>query len=432
MSIPAAFRDRACGSMGRMTADLRARAAARDRLLESRLETLVPMLMDRAGLDAWVLAAREYNEDPVLATMLPETWLDTARRRTVLLFLRSADGVRRTAVARYAVGDAFPSGWDPEQQPDQWRRLAELLAEADPARIGVNTSSVFPLADGLSVSEREALLAALHPALAERVVTAEAAAIGWLETRLPEERTRLAAACRASHGYLRRALSGEVIVPGTTTTTDVEWWLRDAVHGYGFRSWFHPTCTVQRRGGEARESFAGKAGETVIVPGDLVHVDFGIVDDGYCTDQQQHAYVRLPGEAAAPEGLVTGLARANRLQDLLLREIARGGTGNDVLRRTLGAARAEAIDGLVYTHPIGLHGHAAGPTIGLWDNQVAVEGQGDYPVWPDTAYSIELQARVAVPEWDGQVVQVMLEEDAFFDGDACRFLDGRQTELWLV
>jgi len=415
-----------------MTADLRARAAAHDRLLASRLDTLVPMLMDRAGLDAWVLAAREYDEDPVLATMLPATWLATARRRTILLFLRSDEGVRRMAVARYAVGDAFSSAWEPEAQPDQWRRLAELLEEADPARIGLDTSAVFPLADGLSASEREALLAALPPALAARVVGAEAAAIGWLETRLPEERTLMAEACRASHGYLRRALSAEVIAPGTTTTAEVEWWLRDAVHADGFGSWFQPTCSVQRRGGEARVSFAGKPRETVIEPGDLVHIDFGIVADGYCTDQQQHAYIRRPGETAAPVGLAAGLARSNRLQDLLMGQIAEGGTGNEVLRRTLEAATAEGIDGLVYTHPIGLHGHAAGPTIGLWDNQVAVEGQGDYPVWPSTAYSIELQARVAVPEWDGQVVQVMLEEDAFFDGTACTFLDGRQGELWLV
>lgn len=432
VSIPQALRIAACGSMDRMTADLRARATARDRLLLARLETLVPMLMDRAGLDAWVLVAREYNEDPVLATMLPAVWLDTARRRTILLFLRTAGGIRRMAVARYAVGEAFPSAWDPEQQPDQWRRLAELLEEADPATIGLDTSPVFALADGLSASEREALVAALPSTLAPRIVGAEAAAIGWLETRLPEERALMAEACRASHGYLRRALSAEVITPGTTTTAEVEWWLRDTVHDAGFGSWFQPTCSVQRRGGEARASFAGKPDETVIEHGDLVHIDFGIVSDGWCTDQQQHAYVLRPGETAAPAGLVRAIGHANHLQDLLMGEITAGSTGNQVLRRTLEAARAEGIDALVYTHPIGLHGHAAGPTIGLWDNQVAVEGQGDYPVWPSTAYSIELQARVAIPEWDGQVVQLMLEEDAFYDGSACAFLDGRQTELWLV
>jgi hypothetical protein len=415
-----------------MTLDLRARADARDRLLASRLDSLIPMLMDRAGLDAWVLAAREYNEDPVLQTMLPATWLDTARRRTILLFVRSPGGVQRMAVARYDVGDAFPLAWDPETQPDQWARVADLLAEADPARIGVNASEVFPLADGLSASERAALIDRLPPPLASRIVSAEVAAIGWLETRLTEERQLLADACRASHAYLRRALSAEVITPGTTTIVDVEWWCREAIHRDGYGTWFHPTCSVQRPGSSSRDSFVHKQGAVVIETGDLVHLDFGIVAGGYCTDQQQHAYVLAPGETRAPGGLVTGLARANRLQDLLMAQYAAGRTGNEILRGALEAAAAEDLDGLVYTHPIGLHGHAAGPTIGLWDNQVAVEGQGDYPVWPSTAYSIELQARVAVEEWDGQVVQFMLEEDAWFDGDGCSFLDGRQTELWLI
>ncbi len=359
-----------------MTLDLRARADARDRLLASRLDGLIPMLMDRAGLDAWVLAAREYNEDPVLQTMLPATWLDTARRRTILLFLRTPDGVRRMAVARYDVGEAFPLGWDPETQPDQWARVADLLAEADPARIGVNASEVFPLADGLSASERAALIDRLPPPLASRIVSAEVAAIGWLETRLTEERQLLADACRASHAYLRRALSAEVITPGTTTIVDVEWWCREAIHRDGYGTWFHPTCSVQRPGSSSRDSFVHKQGAVVIETGDLVHLDFGIVAGGYCTDQQQHAYVLAPGETRAPGGLVTGLARANRLQDLLMAQFAAGRTGNEILRGALEAAAAEDLDGLVYTHPIGVHGHAAGPTIGLWDNQVAVEGAG--------------------------------------------------------
>jgi Xaa-Pro aminopeptidase len=416
------------------TPDLRAVAARQDALLAARLNTLVPQLMARAGLDAWVLVSGEYAEDPVLATMLPATWLGTARRRTILLFLRNTDGsVRRHAIARYAVGDAFPATWDPANEPDQFRRLSALLAEANPKRIGLDISPTFPLADGLTAGSRDAVLAALPQELVGRVVSAESAAIGWLETRLPEERVAMADACRESHGYLRRALSAEVIVPGRTTTADVEWWLRDTVASSARGSWFHPTVSVQRRGGlGARNSFAEPPTEVVIMAGDLVHIDFGIVAGGYCTDQQQHAYVLRPGETAAPVALQTAIARANRLQDLLMAQFAVGRTGNEILRHTLETARAEDIDGLVYTHAIGLHGHAAGPTIGLWDAQEGVAGPGDYPVHASTAYSIELQARSAVPEWDGQIVQAMLEEDAWFDGDVCTFLDGRQTELWLI
>jgi Xaa-Pro aminopeptidase len=418
--------------MRSMPPDLRSRADAHDRLLVARLDALMPGVMDRAGLDAWVVAGREQAEDPVLRTMLPATWLGTARRRTILLFLRAGGAVRRMAIARYAVGDAFPAAWDPEAQPDQWQRVADLLAEADPARIGIDVSPTFALADGFAASERDALLGRLPPALAARVVGAEVAALGWLETRLPEERPLLEESCRISHDYLRRALSGEVIEPGRTTTADVEWWLRDAVAGDGHGSWFHPTCSVQRPGGSVRDSFAAAPGATVIEPGDLVHVDFGIVRDAWCTDQQQHAYVLRPAERRAPAGILRGMAAANRLQDLLLAALAAGGTGNEVLRRTRDAAAAEGIDSLVYTHPIGLHGHGAGATIGLWDHQDGVPGEGDYPVRSSTAWSIELQARLTVPEWRNQVVQFMLEEDAWLDAAGASFLDGRQEEPWLI
>ena len=113
------------------------------------------------------------------------------------------------------------------------------------------------------------------------------------------------------------------------------------------------------------------------------------------------------GETAPPAGLTAGMVAGNRMQDLLMAEFVTGRTGNEILAASLAAAAAESIDALVYTHPIGLHGHAAGPTIGLWDQQAGVPGQGDYPLFPTTAHSIELSVEVAVPEWDGQAVFIM-------------------------
>ena len=68
----------------------------------------------------------------------------------------------------------------------------------------------------------------------------------------------------------------------------------------------------------------------------------------------------------------------------------------------------------------------------MWDRQDGVPGQGDYPVFADTAWSIELSVGIEVAEWDGQSVRIMLEEDAFHDGTSVEFLDGRQTGLWLI
>lgn len=409
---------------------LRAQGALHDEWLNTRMSTVIPAIMERTGIDCWVLVAREYNEDPVVKTMLPATWFN-ARRRTILVF--TSFGAERIAIARYAVGSVFPAGWAPETQPDQWQRVAEYLAEQNPQRIAVNRSDTFSLADGLTASEHEHFLSVLPQHLVARLESGDDLGIGWLETRTADEMEQYPGICRRAHGFLQRALSPEVVTPGQTTTVDVEWWLRQEVAAWGFGSWFHPTVSVQRNTQvEVPRTLVSKPGLETIIPGDLVHIDFGLVYLGLHTDQQQHGYVLRPGENAAPPGLLAGVTAGNRLQDLLLDEFQTGRTGNQILAAARNRAQGEGLAATIYSHPIGFHGHGAGPTIGLWDQQDGVSGAGDYPLWPDTAYSIELSVTVDVPEWGGQSLRIMLEEDAFFDGDGIEFMDGRQTDLWLI
>ena len=412
---------------------MRERAALVDRWLETRLDAVVPALMRRENIPMWIISAREYNEDPVIETMLPATWL-SARRRTILVFYdRGPDeGVERLAVARYNVGP-FPRAWDPEAQPDQWGRLAELIAERDPAAIALNRSETFALADGLTDSEYDGLLAALPERFHSRLVSGERLAIGWLETRTADEMEVYPMICQIAHTIIAEGLSAHAIQPGVTTTDDVEWWYRERIRDLKLTAWFHPSVSVQRAGeGQRDGNFSARATANTIRPGDLLHVDFGITYLGLNTDTQQHAYVLHPGETEAPEGLRQALATGNRLQDILTDAFKAGRSGNDILRMALNQARAEGIKATIYTHPIGYHGHGAGPTIGLWDRQEGVPGRGDYPLFPATAHSIELNAAVSIPEWDAKEIRIMLEEDAFFDGTSTWYIDGRQTTLWLI
>ena len=410
---------------------MRERAEVQDRWLEERLEAVVPALMRREGIDLWVVAAREYNEDPVIETMLPATWL-AARRRTVLVFFDDGQAVVRLAVARYDVGP-FPRAWDPEAQPDQWARVAEIVAERDPARIAVNRSATFALADGLTGTEYDGFLGALPERYHDRVVSGENLAVGWLETRIPAEMDVYPTVVRIARAIIHEGLSLAAITPGVTTTDDLSWWYRDRVRALGLTTWFHPSVSVQRADAPGRSGdFSGRAGLEVVRPGDLVWVDFGISYLGLQTDTQQLAYVLRPGETAAPAGLEAGMRAANRVQDLLTDEFRAGRTGNEILASALEAARAAGLEATIYTHPIGVHGHGAGPTIGLWDQQGGVPGGGDYPLYPNTAHSIELNAVAAVPEWGGKRIRFSLEEDAFFDGEAVRYIDPRQEELLLI
>jgi hypothetical protein len=211
--------------------------------------------------------------------------------------------------------------------------------------------------------------------------------------------------------------------------------MRQTMLDAGLQTWFQPSISIQAPGqGFDRPAQVGKQPErrTLIQPGDLLHCDMGFYYLGLATDQQQNAYVLKPGETAAPAGLQDALAAGNRLQDIHMAAMAVGKTGNDVLREALAQANAEDLLPSIYSHPLGYHGHAAGPTIGLWDQQGGVPGRGDYELFNETAYSIELNVRFPVPEWGDQEVRMALEEDAILSGGTVSWLDGRQTELHLI
>ncbi|MGA0030600.1 MAG: M24 family metallopeptidase [Flavobacteriaceae bacterium] len=412
---------------------MRERAKVINELLEDKIENYLPKLMSDTGIDMWVVVSREYNEDPVIKTLLPAEWL-AARRRTILVFFNTGKQIETIAVARYDVGSVFKSAWDKEKQPDQWARLRELVEERNPKSIGINQSEHFGLADGIVATDKEALLEALGPKFAKRVVSAEKLAIAWLETRTAKEMAIYPHIERISHNIIAEAFSEKVITPGVTTTEDVVWFMRDKVRALGLQTWFHPTVDIQRADPERFDhlrTFSKRPDTQVIMPGDLLHCDFGITYLRLNTDQQQHAYVLRAGESDAPEYLKQALAVGNRLQDIFTNHFKEGRSGNEVLAMSRAQAIDEGITPSIYTHPIGYHGHAAGTTLGMWDSQGGVPYTGDYPLHLNTAYSIELNATVFIKEWDKDV-RIMLEEEAFFDENGVRYIDGRQEQLIVV
>jgi hypothetical protein len=411
----------------------RDRARIVDELLEDRFTNLLPQLMRREGLDMWVIISREYNEDPVLKTMLPSTWL-SARRRTIMVFFDTGKEIEKLAIARYDVGNLLKGAWDIDVRPNQWDALVKIIQDRNPKKIGLNTSANYAHADGLSFTEHQEFLDKLPVQYQKRLVSAENVAIGWLETRTEKEMTLYPMICRLSHQIIQEGFSEVVIQPGVTTTDDVVWWFRQRITNLGLDTWFHPTVDVQRTGGNEFEhlrTFSKRPDKQVIMPGDLIHVDFGITYLRLNTDQQQHAYILRPGETDVPDALKAAFKQGNRLQEILTSQFKSGRTGNQLLLSALEQAKKEGINGTIYSHPIGVHGHAAGPTIGLWDQQKGVPGSGDYPLLANTAYSIELNAAVELPEWK-KTIRIMLEEDGFFDGQTFRYIDGRQTEIYTI
>jgi hypothetical protein len=406
-----------------------------DEILQERFNTVLPMLMERTGIDMWLVISREYNEDPVLRTMLPSTWL-SARRTTMIVFFNDVKNkkIEKLAIARYNVGESIKASWDMKKFPDQFDALLDIIKTRNPKKIAVNTSKDFGHADGLDHTHYSMLMNKLGKELSGRVVSAEPLAVGWMETRTDREMQIYTQLVRISHDIIKEGFSDKVVTPGITTTDDLVWWFRQKVTSLGLTTWFHPSVSIQRSDSlsfEHLRNFSDRPKDDVVRPGDLLHVDFGITYLRLNTDVQQHAYVLLPGEMDAPASIKKAFANGNRLQDILTSNYKTGRSGNEILLASLNQAKSEGIVPSIYTHPLGFNGHAAGPTIGMWDMQEGVPGSGDYKLYPNTAYSIELNASTEIPEWK-KSIRIMLEEDGFYDGKEFRFIQGRQKELYLL
>lgn len=413
----------------------RERALTVDAILKDRFNNLLPKLMDDTGIDMWVIISREYNEDPILKTMLPATWLN-ARRRTILVFYRNkeANSIEKLAIARYNFGENIMSAWDKEQEPNQWKRLMEIIAERNPKTIGLNYSQYFNICDGLVKTDYDEFMQYLPKSYIAKVTSAEPLGIAWIETRTETEMVLYNQLVDITHDIIAEAFSEKVITPGITTTTDVEWWMRDKVTSMGLETWFHPTVDVQRTADKLQGhlyAFSDRPENMVILPGDLLHCDFGITYLRLNTDCQELAYVLKPEETEPPKFLVDALKAGNRVQDIFTANFSTGTTGNAILKKSLEQAKSEDLRPSIYTHPLGTYGHSSGTTLGMWDAQDGVPVTGDYPLHENTVYAIELNTTVTIAEWDRDI-RIMLEEAGFWGNQGFRYVNGRQTSLLTI
>ena len=298
---------------------LKERARVIEEIQKDRFDNLLPKLMEETGIDMWVIITREYNEDPIIKTLLPPTWLN-ARRRTILAFYydKEEKNLEKVAIARYSFGKNIPSIWNKDEEPDQMKALVKFIEEKNPNKIGLNYSDHFALADGIVKTDYELLLDNMSNSLSKKVVSAEELAVRWIETRTEKEMIIYDQLVEITHGIINEAFSTKVITPGVTTTNDVVWWMREKVKKLGLKTWFHPTIDVQRNEVSDLYAFDGESKFDIILPGDLIHCDFGISYLTLNTDCQELAYVLKPDETEAPDYLVKALEEGNEYKTYLL------------------------------------------------------------------------------------------------------------------
>ena len=412
--------------------DEKERAKVVNEIIKERFENVLPKLMDRTGIDMWILISREYNEDPVLKTMLPAEWLN-ARRRTIILFYRdkTKNTLDKLAVARYNFGENIISAWDKELEPNQWKRLNQLIEERNPKTIGINYSKYFNIADGIDKTDYEEFIANISKENRHKIISAQKLATAWIETRTRREMEIFSDIVEITHNIINEAFSSEVIKVGNTTTTDVEWWMRQKVTDLGLETWFHPSVDIQRFTEENQShlrSFSNRPDKKIIQKGDLLHCDFGITYLRLNSDCQQMAYVMKDDENDVPLFLKTAFKEGNRLQDILTSNFVEGDSGNTILLNSLNDAKENRLRPSIYTHPLGSYGHSSGPTIGMWDSQSGVVGNGDYPLYKNTVYAIELNITSYIKEWSSDI-RIMLEEAGYFGEEGFRYVNQRQLNI---
>lgn len=386
----------------------------RDEILKDRLENLMPKLLKETGVEMWLVICREYNEDPVYKSLTPSL-VKTASRLSCLAFSLDKEGNYEAINLGRPNGRLSPYYRHAyTTKENQYDVIARVIREKNPQKVAVNISSVTGQADGMS----KFIWDNLYERLGDILVADERMAIRWLETRTEKEIRLYPQIYRIAMDILREAYSLDVITPGITTTTDVEYYIIQRINDLGLQDWFSPDVDVQRKGCPGR-----RMSDVVIEKGDIIHTDWGIEYMGLHTDTQRLGYLLKDGESEIPAGILQGVKIGNRFQDIVRENFVAGRTGNEIFARAMEQATAEGIRPMLYTHPIGYYGHGAGPTIGLWDNQGFVPGAGEVKLYADTCHALELNITHSVPEWDGQDVAFYMEETITFTGGKTFFND---------
>lgn len=400
------------------------RARIRSEIVRERVNTLIPEFMKREGVDMWIVTGGDGIDEPVQNSMLEED----ASNKTVLIFCLTTENFEKYQNYRF-----MPEEDDPLYRPflkkgeDTFDGLERLIREKTPKKIAVNTSRNFTMLDGISHTLYQRVEAAAGDI---PVVSAEPIALAYIQTRTDRELQIYEESAEIARDLIAEALSPERVIPGMTTTTDIHWYMCRRMNEMGLKYTWGPNVNMQRCGSD-NPMIGGECDCEVVLPGDLLHVDFGFSYIQLQTDMQYLAYVRKPGELEAPAGLYQGFETCRAFQQIFMDTVRSGEKGNDLRRELLEKAAAAGMKAMVYSHPIHYFVHGAGPNIGRFGNEGDLP-TGEYPVLEHSCFAMELNVRVKVPEWGDQEIFIFREEDIAIVDGSVRVIGELQPYLWMI
>lgn len=402
----------------------------REAWLKKRLDTLLLPMMRRNKIGMWIVVNEEFKSDPATEYIVPP--VPMVGSRDFFIFVDTGEKLEKIAIVRYAEERLKNHYQMKNVSRDKLAEtLRETIAKYNPNTIALNMNGARGQQNGLSQASYKFLAETLGAETEKKFVSAANFLTEFFDTRLPEELEHYRTAVLLTDILTRRAFSGEVITPGKTTVGDVRWWLIQQVNNLGLSIWFQPDLRVQRQSKTTgtTQQFLSVADESVVLGrGDLIHVDFGLNYMGLSTDWQKHAYILKESERDAPAGLKNALKNTNRLQDAIFAFARAGHTGAEVYEGAMAEMKKQNIEAMIYSHPIGTHGHGLGASI---DFRKAIGG-AEERLRLGSYTSIELNTSTQVPEWNNQKVTIMAEDDAVMTEKGFEFIRPRQTEFYLI
>jgi Xaa-Pro aminopeptidase len=381
------------------------------RIRLDKFDLVLPQAMRENGIDMWIVAMKQNHPDPL--------WEDLGGgfigATGYFVFSDRGGRVEKAVFDIEGVGLEGPGGYD---LVDPKTDLKTFVRDRDPKRIGVNMSDDIGAADGLTHTHYQLLVRMLGEPYARRLVSAEKLVSDFRSRRVASEIVAFGEAAQHARELAERALSNEVIAPGRTTLEDVAWWLQDRLLQRGLGSAFgQPSVYVS-----GPEGIVATSDATIIQPGMLLHVDWGVCLMNFCTDMKRTAYVLKAGETSAPAGIQAAWDQALKVRSVIRANLKPGLPGRDLLdllnRKVTEAGFAimkefnrpsptPATEVVIGCHSTGNTGHGSGPSITTWQGV-----QGSYVVQPTNLIAFEFFAWTPAPEWNGRKVRIPLEDDA--------------------
>lgn len=391
-------------------------------LVEEKVAQAIRILHEKET-DLWITFVRETasSGDPVLPLIYGDadlTW------QSALILTHS--GERIAIVGHFDAETARGSGvystiipYHESLRPD----LLHTLERLNPQQIALNYSVNDVLADGLSHGMYQVLMGYLEGTpFAQRIVSAEGVVGALRGRKTPGEVARIRRAVETTRHIYERTF--DHVQPGMT-----ERQIGDFMHAqleeFGVQAaWHYGSCPTVNAGPDSPIGHVGPTDQKV-ARGQLLHFDFGVKQDGYCSDIQRVVYFLAPGETAPPEPVQRGFDTVVRAIQAAVAAMRPGILGKEVDAVARGVVTGAGYPEFKHAtgHQLGRLAHDGGGVMGPeW------ERYGDTPNHPLEAghvYTVEPGLTAA------GYGHIGLEEDVLVTETGAEFLGAPQVRLIL-